>query len=477
MNPDWPTTTAELILIVDDDAAILKSLERTLRDSGLSDVLPCNDSRQVLDLVRDRQPAVVLLDLVMPHLSGEELLRTLRAHAPALPVIVVTATDEVATAVRCIQSGAYDYLTKPLDTDRLLATVARALAIRRLQLENLELRKRAAAPAVNHPECFSKITTCSPAMLAVFSYIEAIAPSAEPVLIVGETGVGKERIAESLHAASGRKGKLVSVNVAGLDENAFADTLFGHTRGAFTGAVQARNGLVLEAAGGTLFLDEIGDLKPDVQTKLLRLIQEREFFPLGSDRPLKSDCRVVAATNRTLRTRMRDGLFREDLFFRLHAHLVRVPPLRERTGDIPLLTEVFLMEAAQALGKPKPTPPRELITYLAGYTFPGNIRELRAMIHDAVAQHAKGVLSLKTILDHMDLSEAEGGAPVSGKAGSGATFGADLPTLSELTAQLLSEALHRTGNNQSAAARMAGISRRTMNRYCITGQIGTPQDP
>ncbi|MFO7535326.1 MAG: sigma-54 dependent transcriptional regulator [Kiritimatiellia bacterium] len=477
MNPDSPTKTGECILVVDDDAAILKCLERTLRDSGLSDVLPCNDSRQVLDLVRDRQPAVVLLDLIMPHLSGEELLRTLRAHAPELPVIVVTATDEVATAVRCIQSGAYDYLTKPLDTDRLLATLARALAMRRLQLENLELRKRAAAPAVKHPECFSKITTLSPAMLAVFSYIEAIAPSAEPVLIVGETGVGKERIAEALHTASGRKGKLVAVNVAGLDENAFADTLFGHTRGAFTGAAQARNGLVLEAAGGTLFLDEIGDLKPVMQTKLLRLIQEREFFPLGSDRPLKSDCRVVAATNHNLRARMRDGLFREDLFFRLHAHLVRVPPLRERTGDIPLLMDIFLEEASRDLGKPKPTPPRELVTYLAGYSFPGNIRELRAMIHNAVAQHAKSVLSLKTFLDHMDMGEAEGGAPTSGKTGADVTFGANLPTLSELTARLLTEALHRTDNNQSAAARMAGISRRTMNRYCITGQIGTPHDP
>lgn len=477
MNPDRRMNPGESILVVDDDTAILKSMERVLRDAGFCSITLCDDSRQVLERVREMNPAVVLMDLVMPHLSGEELLASLRAHHPGIPVIMVTATDDVATAVRCIQSGAYDYLTKPLDLDRLLATVTRAFEVQRLQLENLELRKRAVEPKLNHPEHFKKITTRSPAMLAVFSYVEAIAPSAEPVLIVGETGVGKELIAEALHAASGRGGKLVSVNVAGLDESAFADTLFGHTRGAFTGAAQAREGLVQEAAGGTLFLDEIGDLKPDMQTKLLRLIQEREFFALGSDRSLRSECRVIAATNRNLRARMRDGLFREDLFFRLHAHLVRVPPLRERTGDIPLLVDVFLEEASHSLGKPKPTPPRELFTYLAGYNFIGNVRELRAMIHDAVAQHVKGVLSLKPFLDHMDLQEDDTVSPAAAKAGSSVTFGPVLPTLKEVNAQLLNEALKRSDHNQSAAARLIGISRRTLNRYCITGQIVMPPDP
>jgi DNA-binding NtrC family response regulator len=469
----------EAILVVDDESAILKSMERTLRDAGFTDILLCNDSRRALDLVRTREPGVVLLDLVMPYLSGEDLLAALRQHAPRTPVIIVTANDEVATAVRCIQAGAYDYLTKPLDFDRLIATVTRGMEVRRLQRENDELRRQTLSPKLIHPDYFAAIVTQAPGMRAVFAYVEAIARSIEPVLIVGETGVGKELVADALHRSSGCGGELVSVNVAGLDETSFADTLFGHTRGAFTGANQPREGLVERAADGMLFLDEIGDLKLDMQTKLLRLVQEREYFPLGSDKPRTTRCRVIAATNRDLRARMRAGHFREDLFFRLGAHLVRVPPLRERTEDIPLLVGVFLDEAARSLGKAKPTPPRELYTYLSGYTFPGNVRELRAMVHDAVARHEKGVLSLRTFLDHMARADEDSAArpATAGTAGAiGLTFGADLPTLKGATSLLLSEALKRANGNQSAAARLLGISRRTMNRYAITGLTGFPSE-
>ncbi len=471
MNPLKGTPPPMTILMVDDDAAILRSLERTLHDSGYPQVLPCSDPREALELALTRQPDVVLLDLVMPHLSGEALLAQFSSRMPDLPVIIITALDEVASAVRCIQAGAYDYLTKPLDQDRLLATLKRALELRRLQLENQALRERTVYPGLKNPEPFKAIVTRSPAMFSLFSYVEAIAKSSEPVLIVGETGTGKELIAAALHTTSGRAGKQVTVNVAGLDEAAFADTLFGHTKGAFTGALQSRVGLVEEAAGGTLFLDEIGDLKPDMQVKLLRLIQEREYFPLGSDRPRIADCRVIAATNCHLRRRVREGLFREDLFFRLYAHWIHVPSLRERPDDIPLLVDLFLDEASRMLGKPRPTPPLELFTYLSGYPFPGNVRELRAMVHDAVARHQKGVLSLRTFIEHMDQAETTIPPDAPAPTGKSLSFEAELPTLKNATSLLLREALKRADGNQSAAARLLGISRRTMNRYFSTGQI------
>jgi DNA-binding NtrC family response regulator len=470
--------------MVDDDAAILKSMERALRDSGFSQVATCGDPRDALALALKVNPDVILLDLIMPHLSGEELLARLKERLPDLPVIVITAIDELASAVRCIQAGAYDYLAKPLDMDHLLVTLRRAHDVSALKRENRELKERAQARDLANPAVFASILTRSPAMASIFLYVEAIAKSREPVLIVGETGTGKELIARALHAAGECAGRLVTVNAAGLDETAFADTLFGHTRGAFTGASLPRVGLVEEAAGGVLFLDEIGDLKPDMQIKLLRLIQEHEYFPLGGDQPRRAECRIIAATNCNLRRRVRDGLFREDLFFRLYAHWIHVPPLRERPEDIPLLVEAFLDEAAKALDKGKPTPPKELFTYLSGFSFPGNVRELRAMVHDAVARHQKGVLSLRTFLDHMDRAEAQPEPGAAFRAGKGLQFEAEMPTLKEAIPLLLAEALKRCGGNQSAAARLLGISRRTMNRYITTGQIGPtpgeqddPEDP
>lgn len=464
--------TGEAILIVDDDEAVLRSVDRALRREGLGPTILCDDARRAEDAGAAQALSVILLDLAMPHVSGEILLGRFVAADPDTPVIVVTAQDQVDTAVRCMQAGAFDYLVKPVDYGRLIATVRRAVEHRGLRVENRELRRRVVSPALRAPEHFAAIVTQSPAMLAMFAYLEAIAGSTEPVLIVGETGVGKELVADAIHRASGREGPLVSVNVAGIDDSAFADTLFGHRKGAFTGALQSRSGLVERAAGGSLFLDEIGDLKLDIQTKLLRLVQEREFFPLGSDEPRRTDCRVVAATNRDLRRAVKEGRFREDLYYRLHAHLVRVPPLRERMGDIPLLVRHFLEEAAGVYGKPRVTPARELYTYLSAYAFPGNVRELRAMVMDAVARHDKGVLGLDAFLEHMDRVAAETGVRAGGGESTGGKrvgFGPELPTLDEVTAQLFQEALRRAQGNQSAAARMLGISRRTMNRYATSG--------
>lgn len=465
--------TEECILLVDDDPAMLRSLSHALSSEGFSNMVPCPDPRDVEVLSAGRNVAVVLLDLMMPHLSGETMLDWFATRMPETPVVMVTAVDDVDSAVRCIKAGAFDYLVKPVDFPRLIAVVARALQAHRLRVENQELKRRITVPEPENPELFKDIITCSPAMKGIFRYVESIAASGEPVLIIGETGTGKELVAAAVHRASGCEGELVPVNIAGVDQSAFADTLFGHVRGAFTGADRNRGGLIERAAGGTLFLDEIGDLDPEMQTKLLRLIQDKEYFPLGADKPSRSRARVLAVTNRDLHRRIRDGRFREDLFFRLHAHQIRVPALRERPEDIPPLVSHFLREAAATLGKETPTTPKELFAYLATYPFPGNVRELRSMVIDAVACHDKGVLSLASFLRHMDQNTSGGAQRKPGETLSEnrVSFGADIPSLKEATIRLFREALRRAEGNQSIAARMLGVSRRTINRYVTAGLL------
>jgi len=458
------TTGPETILLVDDDQSVLRSLDRGLRENGFLHTVTCSDPRDVERIVLENDVDIVLLDLIMPHKTGEEMLALLAGKVPKVPVIVITARNEVDTAVRCIQQGAFDYLVKPLDLNNLVRAVTKALHQHRLVVENNALRKRILTPSLSHPEWFADVITDSPIMFGMFSYIEAIACSPEPVLIVGETGVGKELVAHAIHRASHRPGALVCVNAAGINDETFADALFGHVRGAYTGADRDREGLILKAGDGTLLLDEIGDVGVETQTKLLRLIQEGEFYPVGSDICRKSRCRIIAATNRDLRVRMQEGLFREDLYWRLHSHLIRVPPLRERPGDIPLLAAHFLKNCAETLGKTPPTAPRELFTHLSVYSYPGNIRELRGMMLEAVACHTKGVLSLKTFHDYMKskASSSDGNKP---QGDASLAFGKQLPTVEKATQMLIQEALTRSNGNQVVAARLLGISRRTVNRY------------
>ncbi|MDH3567306.1 MAG: sigma 54-interacting transcriptional regulator, partial [Desulfobacteraceae bacterium] len=251
--------------------------------------------------------------------------------------------------------------------------------------------------ALENPQAFSEIITHNQRMLLVFKYVESIAPSSQPILITGETGVGKELIARSIHTLSKLKGRFVAVNVAGLDDNVFSDTLFGHIKGAFTGAEQDRRGLIERAVGGTLFLDEIGDLNPVSQIKLLRLLQEGEYLPLGQDEAEQTNVRIVASTNENLWSLQRKDKFRKDLNFRLRTHHIHMPHLRERMDDIPLLVRHFLEKSADALKKKVPTPPKELYELLATYSFPGNVRELESMIHDAVSIHSAKILSLDSL--------------------------------------------------------------------------------
>jgi DNA-binding NtrC family response regulator len=303
---------------------------------------------------------------------------------------------------------------------------------------------------------FKDIVSQSEKMRSVFQYIEALVCSSEPVLVTGESGVGKELIARAIHDISQPQGPWVPVNVAGLDDNVFSDTLFGHVKGAFTGADRARPGMIEKAAGGTLFLDEIGDLSPASQIKLLRLLQEKEFIRLGSDTVQTLNARIVVATNVKLK---KSAGFRKDLFFRLCTHHIEVPPLRERPEDIALLLNFFLEEAGREMNKKKPTPPPELSLLLSNYPFPGNVRELRAMVFNAVSVHKGRMLSMDLFKKAMGLPRMEADlnedlfeeSPL-------LTFHESLPTLKQAAELLVREAIDRTNGNQSMAARLLGVT-------------------
>lgn len=316
-------------------------------------------------------------------------------------------------------------------------------------------------------EAFSHIVTSSKKMLDLFHYTEVIAPSNQPILIYGETGTGKELVARAVHMVSGLSGNFVAVNSAGLDDQMFSDALFGHRKGAFTGADQERAGLIGTAAEGTLFLDEIGDLQETSQIKLLRLLQEQEYYPVGSDIPRKSRARIIAATNRDPRELVADGAFRGDLFYRLCTHQIDLPPLRERLEDLPLLVEHFMVKASSIFHKAKPVHPSGLLPLLSAYRFPGNVRELEAMVFDAVARHDGGLLSLETFSSRIEPHGAHGAAAVTNALpGSAVVVGHDgsFPTLKQAEAILIAEALRRSGNNQGAAASLLGISRQALNK-------------
>lgn len=295
-------------------------------------------------------------------------------------------------------------------------------------------------------------------MRSIFHYIEALACSSEPVLITGESGVGKELIARAIHDVCQPRGAWVPVNIAGLDDNVFADTLFGHVKGAFTGADHVRAGMIEKAAGGTLFLDEIGDLSPVSQIKLLRLIQEKEFMPLGSDTPQKVNARIVVATNVDLERKQKAGEFRKDLYFRLCTHRIEIPPLRERKEDIPILLDHLLAEAAREMDKKKPTPPAELPVLLSNYSFPGNVRELRAMVYNAVSMHKGRTLSMESFRKSMGIFRENSETEEASDEGSLLTFHERLPTLKEAADLLVREAITRTRGNQSMAARLLGVT-------------------
>ncbi len=456
--PEYP------ILLVDDEQHFLFSAETALNTNGINNIRTLNDSRETLSVLNREEFSLIVLDINMPHISGIDLLPQIVEIYPNIPVVIITAVNDVESAVACIKAGAFNYILKPVDNTRLVTTVRAGLDLRDIRDENKRLKDYLLKDKLVNPEIFSEIITKSNSMRAVFKYIEAIAKSPLPVLVTGETGVGKELIAKAIHKASKRAGELVSLNVAGVDDNLFSDTLFGHKKGAYTGAEQDRKGLIEQAEKGTLFLDEIGDLSIESQVKLLRLIQDSKYYPLGSDIAKMADVRIVCATNQDIETMKESNTFRKDLYYRLQTHHIHIPPLRERKNDIPFLINHFLDKASKQLNKKKPTPPKELYTLLSSYHFPGNIRELEGIIFDAVSVHASGVMSLEPIKEKI-FSKPRGKESISTNdaAEEKIFFSEHLPTLEEAEDTLINEALKRADGNQTIAAELLGISRRALN--------------
>jgi len=461
-----------IVLLVDDDKNFLYSAGAILRKGGIDTVQTMEDAREVLPFLEKTSAVVVVLDLNMPHISGRELLSGIKARYPDVSVIILTGMDDLGTAVECMRGGAFDYLVKPVEEIRFLGSIRKAIQLRQLHEELFTLKERILSDTPAHHKVFSEIITRSPRMENLFRYAEAVAVSDQPVLVTGETGVGKELMAKAVHSLSSRPGEFVAVSVAGLDDQMFSDTLFGHEKGAYTGAERSREGLIQKAEEGTLFLDEIGDLPGTSQVKLLRLLQEREYYPLGSDRPKRTSARVLVATNRNLVEEQEKGSFRKDLFYRLKFHHIDIPPLREKPEDIPVLLEHFLGKAAQSLGRKKPTYPHELVTLLKNYHFPGNIRELEGMVHDAVARHDSGVLSAETFRENIGPLRA---LTVDPEAVSGTDQDPDslidpakpFPSLKKMEEFMIMEAMRRSEGNQRIAAEILGITRQALNKRLV----------
>ncbi len=462
LNPIRP------ILLVDDEEHFLSTAELVLNSNRFTNVETCNDSTKVIDLLKKKEYSLVVLDINMPNLSGKELLVQILENFPEMQVIVITAINDVDNAVECMKLGAFDYLVKPIDDERFLSTIRRELYFAGVRNENIRLRESLFKDKLEFPDTFSNIITNSNGMISIFKYIEAIARTNLPVLVTGETGVGKELIAEAIHEISGREGELVSLNVAGVDDNLFSDTLFGHKKGAYTGAEIERKGLIEQAENGTLFLDEIGDLRIESQVKLLRLLQDGKYFPLGSDVAKLSNARIIVATHKDLDKMRDEDTFRKDLYYRLQAHHVQIPPLRDRKEDIPILISHFLDKAAETLNKKRPKSPKELYTILLNYSFPGNIRELEGVIFDAVSRHTSGILSIesirkKTLGTEKELKAENKSATNVENFADSIIFTAQFPTLKAAELLMIQEALRRSENNQTIAAQLLGITRRALN--------------
>ncbi|HTA93723.1 MAG TPA: sigma-54 dependent transcriptional regulator [Polyangiaceae bacterium] len=436
------------VLVVDDEASNLASLEKIFQREGLR-VFTADGAKAALELVRRHRVQVVLTDLMMPGTSGVELLRALKEVSPDTEVVLMTAYGTVETAVQAMRDGAYDFVEKPLKRMTIVKSVRKAAERQSLVAENRSLRQELKLLTTR------EIVGQSPALRRVLDVATQAAPSSATVLILGESGTGKELIARYIHSKSGRAaGPFVAVNCAAIPESILEAELFGHERGAFTGAVARREGRFARARGGTLFLDEIGELSPAVQVKILRVLQEGEYEPVGGH-TIKADARIVAATNRDLVSEVEAGRFREDLYDRLNVIAVTAPALRGRREDIPLLVDHFIGVYCTKNGRQRLTVPGEVLRKLMDYSWPGNVRELENVIERAAVLCRAEVLSLS------DLPDAVANAMP--RPPSELTFAIGTP-LSEVEQRMIRDTLSHTGGDKSLAAQLLGISTRTIYR-------------
>ncbi len=440
------------ILVVDDDRAH-RTMLKTLISSWGYDMSEADDGSEAISCVRQRAYDLILMDIRMVNVSGLEALEHIKSFNPAIPVVIMTAYSSVETAINALKSGAYDYLIKPLDFTKLKITINRAMEHAVLKNENLALRQSLAS-------CFDRrnIVGNSPAMEKLLDTVAQVAPSEATILISGESGTGKELIAGALHYNSHRKsGPFIKINCAAITETLLESELFGHEKGAFTGAERRKEGRFVQAAGGSLFLDEVSEMSLMMQVKLLRVLQERELMRVGGEQVIPVDVRVVAAANRLLPPLIAQGKFREDLYYRLNVVNLTIPPLRERREDIPLLAQHFVEKFAAVNRKTiRGFTPRTM-DHLIRYDWPGNVRELMNTVERAV------VLARSDFLDDSELPilPANPDETVDSSANH-PNFVPDMPLVAVEKAAII-RTLESTGGNKSQAARLLGITRKTLH--------------
>jgi len=453
------------LLIVDDDPEVLYSMERSLRNASLS-ILAASTARAGIALVRERRPDAVVLDVRLPDMSGLDAVASIREIDPLLPIVVITAFATTDTAIEAIKRGAFEYLLKPVELEQLRDVVAQALEISRLRH----------VPAVfEETPCQEKkvdrIVGRSAAMQAVYKAIGRVAPLDVTVLLLGESGTGKELVARALyHHSTRNRGPFLALNCAAIPESLLESELFGHERGAFTGADRRRIGKFEQAHQGTLLLDEIGDLSPPTQAKLLRLLQERQFDRLGGNETIEADVRLIAATNQNLEAAVAAGLFRQDLYYRLKGYTIELPPLRERAEDLPLLVEHFVTRFSKEFGKFVRDIAPSALEILTRHTWPGNVRELENVVRHALI-HATG----DTLTPDLLPRELLGGEPGAVTAAANLEVGQRLRELLgagepdiyrrlclEVDRVILDIALQHTRGNQVLASQLLGMSRNTL---------------
>lgn len=434
------------VLVADDERNIREGLAEALRLEGYEVALAA-DGEEALRAVENGRVDLVVTDLRMPKVSGNEVLKRVAGSYPGIPVIILTGHGTIEDAVDSMRIGAFDFITKPVNLDHLSLLVRRALESRELERQNQELQRE-----IESQKRISSIIGRSPEMKRIFDLIRRVAPTKASVLITGESGVGKELIADALHNLSPRADKpFIKVHCAALAESLLESELFGHEKGAFTGATGRKRGRFELAHEGTLFLDEIGEINQNVQIKILRVLQERKFERVGGEETLEVDVRVIAATNRDLKAEIEKGTFREDLYYRLNVVNIHVPPLRERKDDIPLLAGAFLREFSEENGKSlEGFDPKVRAAFFA-YSWPGNVRELRNCVESAVVLARGSVVSLEDLPP--GIRKAQEDDTVRIPAGS---------TLAEAEKILIRETLAAQGGNKSRTAEILGIGRKTL---------------
>ena len=430
------------VLVVDDEAIVRESLRDWLGDVG-HQVLTAENGPQALETIRKEKPAVLITDLVMPGMDGIELMKKARELLPGIEVIIITAYGSIPTAINAIREGAYDYIEKPFCPERAEILIEKLMEHRRLREENIALHQK-----LEERYRFENIVAKSSRMQRVIEVIKMVAKSNATVLITGETGTGKELAARAVHSQSYRRDKpFVAVSCAALPESLLESELFGHEKGSFTGAYAQKKGKFEAADGGTLFLDEIGEMSANIQVHLLRVLEEKEFNRVGGNEPVKVDVRVISATNRDMKEAIARGKFREDIYYRLNVVNIELPPLRERTEDIPLLAEHFLKGFALENQKEIAGFSPEATDFLLKHDWPGNVRELENAIERAV------ILAHNPVIEAADLSQQE-------LVPAGSTSPAK--NLKQVEKKHIQDVLTETGGNYTEAAKILGVSRMTL---------------